>query len=72
MPVRAVQMLLRDYHIAIMGVPTEQIVNVDQVEFDEAGMQLLTNLEAPIEFQGKSSQSPSPGIRYLTSLYLHF
>ena len=57
MSVNAVQSLLRDYHIAITGFPTEQAVETDQVDFDEAGLQLLKNLEAPIEFQGKSSQS---------------
>jgi len=30
-------------------VPTDQ-----EVAFDEAGLQLLTNLDAPIEFQGRS------------------
>ena len=57
MSVQAIQSLLRDYHIAITGFPTQNIVEADHVDFDETGLQLLTNLEAPIEFQGKLSQS---------------
>jgi hypothetical protein len=54
--VKAVQSLLRDQHLVITDFPTEQVAQTDQViEFDEAGLQLLTNLEAPIEFQGKSN-----------------
>ena len=53
--VRAVQYLLRNQHLVITDFPTEHVAPTDQViEFDEAGLQLLTNLEAPIEFQGKS------------------
>ena len=59
MPVNEVQSLLRDYHIVITGFPTEQVVETDHVDFDEAGLQLLKNLEVPIKFQGKSSQSSS-------------
>ena len=48
-----IQSLLCDYHLTITDFPTDQVVPTDQVDFDEAGLQLLTNLEAPIEFQGK-------------------
>ena len=55
MPVVAIQSILRFRHIVITGFPTELVVPTDQeVAFDEAGLQLLTNLEAPIEFQGRS------------------
>jgi len=60
MSVEAVQSLHRDRHLAITDFPTEQVVPTDQVDFDEAGLQLLTNLEAPIEFQGKLSESSCP------------
>jgi len=59
MPIKAVQFFHRAYHLAITGFPTKQVVETDQVNFDKAGLQLLTNLEAPIEFQGKLSQSLS-------------
>ena len=48
-----IQSLLRDYHLVITDFPTNQVVPTDRVNFNEAGLQLLTNLEAPIEFQGK-------------------
>lgn len=55
--VNAVQSLIRNYHLVITGFPIEQIVDTDHVNFDESGLQLLKNIEAPIEFQGKSPQS---------------
>lgn len=54
MPVKLVQAVLRHQHILITDFPTELIVPSDQpVAFDEAGLQLLTNIENTIEFQGK-------------------
>ena len=63
-----IQSLLRDYHLAITDFPTDQVVPTDRIDFDEAGLQLLTNLEAPIEFQGKWLESPCPDNFDLTRL----
>ena len=68
--VEEIQSLLRDNHLAITGFPTDQVVPTDRVDFDEAGLQLLTNLEAPIEFQGKFLESPRSDNFHLTSLQL--
>ncbi len=46
MSVKAVQDELRNRHIVITEFPTELIVPTDNVKFDEAGLQLLKNLEA--------------------------
>ena len=53
MNAKEVQSVLRDQHIVIMVFPMQLIVPTDAVNFDEAGLQLLKNLEAPIVFQGK-------------------
>ena len=52
MAVSEVQLLLRDQHLVITDFPIQQVVEAEQVDFDEAGLQVLTNLEAPIEVQG--------------------
>jgi hypothetical protein len=52
--VKEVQTMLRDRHIVITDFPVEEIIPTDgPVAFDEAGLQVLRNLEAPIKFQGK-------------------
>jgi alpha-D-ribose 1-methylphosphonate 5-phosphate C-P lyase len=53
MSVKMVQDVLRNQHIVITDYPIELIVPTDTVEFDEAGLQLLKNLEAHIQFQGQ-------------------
>jgi len=68
MSANAVQLLLRDYHIATTGFPTEQVIETDQVDFNKAGLQLLKNLKAPIKFQGKSSQSSFDHCKTIFSL----
>jgi len=53
MNAKEVQSVLRDQHIVITAFPMQLIVPTDAVNFDEAGLQLLKNLKAPIIFQGK-------------------
>ena len=53
MSAKMVQDVLRNQHIVITEYPIELIVPTDTVKFDEAGLQLLKNLEAHIQFQGK-------------------
>jgi hypothetical protein len=53
MSTKAVQDVLRKQHIVITEFPIELVVPTDDVVFDEAGLQLLKNLEANIVFQGK-------------------
>jgi hypothetical protein len=50
---KAVQGVLRNHHILITEYPIELVVPADDVQFDEAGLQLLKNLETNIPFQGK-------------------
>jgi hypothetical protein len=55
--VKEIQALLRGHHLLITGYPTEKVIQNDTpVKFDEAGLQLLKNLEAHIPFQGKYKQ----------------
>jgi hypothetical protein len=49
MNAKAVQNVTRDQHIVITEYPIELIVPTDTVKFDEAGLQLLKNLEVPID-----------------------
>ena len=50
--VAEVQTILRLQHIVITDIPTEQ--DDMPVQFDEAGLQELTNLDSKIHIQGES------------------
>ena len=52
--VKEIQDLLATHHILITGYATENVVQVDRPpKFDEAGLQLLKNLQACIPFHGR-------------------
>jgi hypothetical protein len=52
--VKEIQALLATKHLLITGYPTEKVVQIDSpAKFDEAGLQLLKNLEVRIPFHGK-------------------
>lgn len=60
MSTKAVQDVLRNQHMVITEFPIELVVPTDDVKFDEAGLQLLKNLEANIVFQGKVEDKVVP------------
>ena len=50
---KAVQGVLQNHHILITEYPIELVVPTDDVQFNEAELQLLKNLETNIPFQGQ-------------------